>query len=88
MGLSESTLKVIIDPISHLLSSCGHSHCESECVECCKLKIHTNDTDEIITNNHSVIVWHIVFNATLIKFIKCNLIRAHTYNLYIICTCS
>ena len=44
MGLSESTLKVIIDPINHLLSVCGHSHCESECLECCEFKIDTNDS--------------------------------------------
>jgi len=45
MGLSESTIKLIVDPINHLVSVCGHVQCESECSDCFSFKIETNDTD-------------------------------------------
>ena len=44
MGLSESSIKLINDPVNHCLSICGHSHCESECCECFKLIVDTNDS--------------------------------------------
>ena len=45
MGLSESTIKLILDPVNHFVSVCGHTQCESSCSDCFSFKITTNDTD-------------------------------------------
>ena len=35
MGLSESTLKLINEPINNLIGTCSHSDCKSKCGEHC-----------------------------------------------------
>jgi hypothetical protein len=35
MGLSESTIKLINEPINNLIGTCGHSDCKSKCGEHC-----------------------------------------------------
>ena len=35
MGLSESSIKLINEPINNLIGTCGHSDCKSKCGEHC-----------------------------------------------------
>ena len=46
MGISESTIKLLIDPLNHCLSICGHSDCESHCYDCFSFKLSTHDSRE------------------------------------------
>lgn len=39
MGLSESIIKVITEPISHLVDNCGRSDCHSKCCDCFEVEI-------------------------------------------------
>ena len=42
MGISDSTLKLINDPINHCLNNCGHSDCETHCSDCFEFKLSTH----------------------------------------------
>lgn len=33
MGLSESTMKVLTEPVNHLIDNCGKSDCHSKCCD-------------------------------------------------------
>ena len=44
MGLSESTIKTITEPVLHLIDNCGHSDCKSKCGDCFEIKIDTHNT--------------------------------------------
>jgi hypothetical protein len=45
MGLSESTIKTLTEPITHLIDICGHSDCKSKCGDnCFEIKIDTHNT--------------------------------------------
>ena len=35
MGLSESTIKLITEPIKNMIGTCGHSDCKTKCGEHC-----------------------------------------------------
>ena len=37
--MSESTIKIIIEPISHLIDNCGRSDCHSKCCNCFEFEI-------------------------------------------------
>ena len=39
MGLSESAMKIITEPINHLLDNCGRSDCHSKCCDCLEFDI-------------------------------------------------
>ena len=39
MGLSESTIKIITEPISHLVDNCDRSDCHSKCCDCLEFEI-------------------------------------------------
>ena len=39
MGLSESTIKILTEPISHLIDNCGRSDCHSKCCDCFEFEI-------------------------------------------------
>ena len=39
MGLSESTIKVLTEPVNHLIDSCGKSDCHSKCCDCFEFEI-------------------------------------------------
>ena len=39
MGLSESTIKNIIEPITHLIDNCSTSDCHSKCCDCFEFDI-------------------------------------------------
>ena len=41
MGLSESSIKSITEPINHLIDNCGHSDCKSKCGNCFQIEIDT-----------------------------------------------
>ena len=41
MGLSESTVKTITEPVLHLIDNCGHSDFKSKCCECFEIEIDT-----------------------------------------------
>ena len=39
MGITESTMKNITDPIDHLIDNCGKSNCHSKCGGCLEVDI-------------------------------------------------
>ena len=39
MGLSESAMKIITEPINNLLDNCGRSDCHSKCCDCLEFDI-------------------------------------------------
>ncbi len=41
MGLSESSIKLITEPLTHLIDNCGHSDFKSKCCECFQIEIDT-----------------------------------------------
>ena len=41
MGINESLLKTITEPILHLIDNCGHSDCKSKCGNCVEIEIDT-----------------------------------------------
>ena len=41
MGLNESTLKLITEPINNMIGNCGHSDCKSKCGNCFEIEIDT-----------------------------------------------
>ena len=42
MGLSESTIKVLTEPVTHLIDNCGRSDCHSKCCDCFEFEIEHN----------------------------------------------
>ena len=44
MGLSESAIKVLMDPINNLITNCGHSDCKTRCCNCFELEIDSTHT--------------------------------------------
>ena len=50
MGLSESTIKTLTDPINNLITNCGHSDCKTKCGSCCELEI---DTMHAVNSNET-----------------------------------
>ena len=44
MGLSESSIKLLTEPIIHLIDNCGHSDCKSKCGNCIEIEIDTTPT--------------------------------------------
>ena len=44
MGLSESTIKTITEPVIHLIDNCGHSDFKSKCGDCFQIEIDTHNT--------------------------------------------
>ena len=53
MGLSESTIKTLTDPINNLIANCGHSDCKTQCGSCCELEI---DTMRVVNSNETKII--------------------------------
>ena len=47
MGLNESIIKLINEPINNLIATCGHSDCKSKCGEHC-FEIEIDTTHPII----------------------------------------
>lgn len=44
MGVNESTLKLMTDPVNNLVMNCGHSDCKSKCGDCFEIEIDTTPT--------------------------------------------
>ena len=44
MGLTESIIKTITEPVTHLIDNCGHSECKSKCGNCIEIEIDTHNT--------------------------------------------
>ena len=48
MGLNESTIKLINEPINNMISTCGHSDCKSKCGEhCLEIEIDTHPIESL-----------------------------------------
>ena len=48
MGLSESTIKLINEPINNMIGTCGHSDCKSKCGEhCFEIEIDTHPIESL-----------------------------------------
>ena len=41
MGINESTVKLLTEPVNNLIGNCGHSDCKSKCGDCFELEIDT-----------------------------------------------
>ncbi len=41
MGMNESTVKLLTEPVNNLIGNCGHSDCKSKCKDCFELEIDT-----------------------------------------------
>ena len=44
MGMSESAIQVLMDPINNLITNCGHSDCKTRCGNCFELEIDSTHT--------------------------------------------
>ena len=44
MGVSESAIKVVMDPVNNLITNCGHSDCKTRCCNCFELEIDSTRT--------------------------------------------
>ena len=53
MGLNESIIKLINEPINNLIATCGHSDCKSKCGNCWEIEIDT--THPISRESHGSI---------------------------------
>ena len=49
MGLSESTIKILTEPVNHLLDNCGRSDCHSKCCDCFEIDIDHHSRDSSIS---------------------------------------
>ena len=47
MGLTESIIKTITEPVNHLIDNCGHSDFKSKCCECVEIEIDTHTIDSL-----------------------------------------
>ena len=55
MGLSESSIKLLTEPITHLIDNCGHSDCKTKCGNCFQIEIdttHNVDSLPALSNLH------------------------------------
>ena len=59
MGLSESTIKTLTEPVNHLLDNCSTSDCHSKCCDCFEFEIEhkikelSRDSNESLENKKS-----------------------------------
>ena len=47
MGLNESTIKLINEPINNMIGTCGHSDCKSKCGNCLEIEIDTHPIESL-----------------------------------------
>ena len=47
MGLNESTIKLINEPINNMIGTCGHSDCKSKCGNCLGIEIDTHPIESL-----------------------------------------
>ena len=47
MGINESTIKLLTEPLNNMIGTCGHSDCKTKCGNCVEIEI---DTNPIITS--------------------------------------
>ena len=47
MGLNESIIKTITEPVNHLIDNCGHSDFKSKCCQCIEIEIATHTIDSL-----------------------------------------
>ena len=63
MGITESTLKLITEPINHTIDNCGRSDCKSKCGSCVEIETINEahapckeDTNHSMSSNVTLIV--------------------------------
>ena len=47
MGLNESTIKLINEPINNMIGTRGHSDCKSKCGNCLEIEIDTHPIESL-----------------------------------------
>ena len=47
MGLNESTIKLINEPINNMIGTSGHSDCKSKCGNCLEIEIDTHPIESL-----------------------------------------
>ena len=55
MGLSESTIKLINEPIINLIGTCSHSDCKTKCGSCFEIEIDTTHPINALTEKKLII---------------------------------
>jgi hypothetical protein len=54
MGLSESMVKLINEPINNLIETCNHSDCKTKCGSCFEIEIDTTHQINALTENKNI----------------------------------
>ena len=54
--MSESTIKIITEPISHLIDNCGRSDCHSKCCNCFEFEIDHHSRGSSRDSNISLVL--------------------------------
>ena len=54
MGLSESTIKFINEPINNLIATCNHSDCKTKCGSCFEIEIDTTHQINTLPENKHI----------------------------------
>ena len=54
MGLSESTIKLINEPINNLIATCNHSDCKTKCGSCFEIEIDTTHPINALTEKENI----------------------------------
>ena len=47
MGINESTIKLLNEPINNIIGTCGHSDCKSKCGNCLEIEIDTHSINAL-----------------------------------------
>ena len=47
MGLTESIIRTITEPVNQLIDNCGHSDFKSKCCQCVEIEIDTHTIDSL-----------------------------------------
>ena len=54
MGLSESTIKAITEPVNHLLDNCSTSDCHSKCCDCFEFDIDHHSKSKELSRDSNI----------------------------------
>ena len=54
MGLSESMIKLINEPINDLIETCSHSDCKTKCGSCFAIEIDTTHPINALTEKENI----------------------------------
>ena len=56
MGLSESSIKLVNEPINNLIGTCSHSDCKTKCGSCFEIEIDTTHPINTLPEKNKYII--------------------------------